>query len=338
MKTRFLLLAVILAATFATASAKTWIVAGDGSGDYRKIQEAIDAASSGDLIIIRPGYYRQHFKVEYKELTLVGSGMGVTVVDNDGYSGGSVASIHYIPSGGRVVVGHMTLRSWDCLTIGGASAQEGAIVSQVELRRAPNGGFPGNTIFVGGIRAACCRCPLVNEFADDDPTVQRPHGIDFSNAIVALTQGAYVGLKGEDGGSGYPPRQGGGGVYCENTDLYLADVGGTGGLGGPAWLGGVYCDLYWPAQLGGPGLEAVQTSVVIAAASDPLTYLGGKGGSGYITGCGYPSFEGGDGGPGAFTDAYSLAVLRSDPDGRARRRGRRRQSDPRRQRIEGAAP
>jgi hypothetical protein len=290
--------------------AKTWIVAADGSGDYTKIQDAVDAASSGDLIIIRPGYYYQHFKITSKELTIVGSGIGTTFVDNDNYSGGSVAFVDYIPANGRVILAHMTLRSFACLAVYGVSTKEGAVVSQVELRRAPNGGFPGLGLTLAGIRAAGCRCPLVNEYEDDAWTYGRPHGSGFLNGIFALSQSSYTGLKGESGGSGYPPKQGGAGVYCENSALYLSDGSGTGGLGGEAYLDGPYCDLYWSARPGGPGLEADKGSVVITAASAPLTYLGGEGGSGKITtGCGYPSYKGGDGGPGVFTDSSSFAML-----------------------------
>ena len=38
-----------------TASAKTWYVDDDGAADFSKIQEAVNAASSGDDIIVKDG-------------------------------------------------------------------------------------------------------------------------------------------------------------------------------------------------------------------------------------------------------------------------------------------
>ena len=67
----------------------------DGSGDYVGIQEAVNAAASGDTILIGPGRWDQMYTytipaggwtdqvivaVDNKDLTLVGSGQGVTII------------------------------------------------------------------------------------------------------------------------------------------------------------------------------------------------------------------------------------------------------------------
>lgn len=56
MKTVFL--AMMLASLLASgAEARTWRVERDGSGDYTIIQDAVDAAASGDTIRIGPGRF-----------------------------------------------------------------------------------------------------------------------------------------------------------------------------------------------------------------------------------------------------------------------------------------
>ncbi len=40
-----------------TAYARTWHVESDGSGDFTEIQDALDAASSGDSVLVGPGRY-----------------------------------------------------------------------------------------------------------------------------------------------------------------------------------------------------------------------------------------------------------------------------------------
>jgi hypothetical protein len=68
---------------------RTWFVERDGSGDFAVIQDAVNAASSGDEIRIGPGRYAEFSQyswgktvvyVEGKNLTLVGSGVEATLI------------------------------------------------------------------------------------------------------------------------------------------------------------------------------------------------------------------------------------------------------------------
>lgn len=79
----------------------------DGSGDYTDIQEAVDAAADGDTILIGPGRWDDMYlytppaggwtdsvivAINYKDLTLIGSGIGATIIGPTsppswGYSG-----------------------------------------------------------------------------------------------------------------------------------------------------------------------------------------------------------------------------------------------------------
>lgn len=89
---RTAILATLLAVAI-PASGATLRVARDGSGEYAVIQAAVDAAASGDTILIGPGRYNEGATVttpgwtEYvrvlirqPELTLIGSGPGQTII------------------------------------------------------------------------------------------------------------------------------------------------------------------------------------------------------------------------------------------------------------------
>ena len=90
-----LILGVMLAA--GAARATTWEVAKDGSGDFMVIQDAVDAASPGDVIWIRAGRYEEltedfdvygdgtvfadvHVAITKDDLTLRGDGMDATII------------------------------------------------------------------------------------------------------------------------------------------------------------------------------------------------------------------------------------------------------------------
>ena len=51
----------------ASAERQPLVVALDGSGQYRSIQEAVDAAKKGDTILIRPGAYAEDVTIHSLE-------------------------------------------------------------------------------------------------------------------------------------------------------------------------------------------------------------------------------------------------------------------------------
>jgi parallel beta-helix repeat protein len=58
---------------------KTWIVDDDGPADFHTIQEAINAASSGDIILVRTGTYKEN-PVIAKSLSLLGENVSQTTI------------------------------------------------------------------------------------------------------------------------------------------------------------------------------------------------------------------------------------------------------------------
>ncbi len=65
--------------SFATGSAKTLKV----PSDYKTIQSAIDAASSGDIVLVAPGRYEENIKLR-EGVILRGSGADATTIDGGG--------------------------------------------------------------------------------------------------------------------------------------------------------------------------------------------------------------------------------------------------------------
>jgi len=79
-----LLTSVVLVSLFASAncvSAKQITVDINGGADYTKIQDAINAASTGDTIVVKPGTYKEHLGVD-KQVTLKGE--NYPIVDGEG--------------------------------------------------------------------------------------------------------------------------------------------------------------------------------------------------------------------------------------------------------------
>ncbi|MBD3160786.1 MAG: hypothetical protein GF346_01455, partial [Candidatus Eisenbacteria bacterium] len=65
-----LMLGISLLALAPASRAETWTVALDGTGDFTDLQEAIDAAGSGDTIRVGPGIHEGPFWIETKSLVL----------------------------------------------------------------------------------------------------------------------------------------------------------------------------------------------------------------------------------------------------------------------------
>jgi hypothetical protein len=74
---------VLLAHSFG-AMAVTYEVDCTGGGDYLTVQEAVDAAASGDTLLIAPCVYEEAVAITGKSLTLLGGGADVTELRSSG--------------------------------------------------------------------------------------------------------------------------------------------------------------------------------------------------------------------------------------------------------------
>ncbi|MFH2051478.1 MAG: right-handed parallel beta-helix repeat-containing protein [bacterium] len=126
---RLMLVAVLCLALSSMGYGRTITLARDGSGEFSILQHALDAAASGDTILVGPGEYTEMFPVQYPgypwevdvagnitvpELTIIGAGPAVTII---GQPTQIIDYSHYSPlalgwlGGGSCKVEDLTLRN-----------------------------------------------------------------------------------------------------------------------------------------------------------------------------------------------------------------------------------
>lgn len=72
----------LLLVKLAGTGPRTWIVDDDGPADFHTIQEAINAASDGDTVLVRNGTYYEHVMIN-RTLQLVGENRYSTIIDGE---------------------------------------------------------------------------------------------------------------------------------------------------------------------------------------------------------------------------------------------------------------
>ena len=96
-------LALALLLSLSQARAVQWIVDDDGPADFRTLQAAVDSyyVHSGDVILVRPGYYPGNVVVSAKDL-VIRSEQGPLVTILDALDSGSVVSLQNRTSAMRI--------------------------------------------------------------------------------------------------------------------------------------------------------------------------------------------------------------------------------------------
>ncbi|MBU2501767.1 right-handed parallel beta-helix repeat-containing protein [bacterium] len=109
MALRFIISIALLLSLCSGAQGRTITLARDGSGEFSILQHALDAAASGDTILVGPGEYTEMFPVKYpgyawdvevaghvtvSELTIIGAGPEVTII---GQANQNIDYVHYSP-------------------------------------------------------------------------------------------------------------------------------------------------------------------------------------------------------------------------------------------------
>lgn len=87
---------LLAAASLSTssASAKTWTVYPDGSGDVATLQAGINAAQDGDVVLAMPGIYYESLDFMGKKIQVLGSGAETTVLNAAGKNAPAVTFVN----------------------------------------------------------------------------------------------------------------------------------------------------------------------------------------------------------------------------------------------------
>jgi hypothetical protein len=266
------------------AFAKTWYVGGSGA-DFDEIQPAIDAASDGDVILVRPVKVYQTFTLAKGLVVRATTGRFDVAGDY------STVAITGIAAGKAAKLGgaHVYVRSV-ALSIGSSAGEVGiedsAFVSDgravIQISDCTN-------VHLNQLEVACSIFSI-----GDAPAVL------IWNSRVQLSQATIRG-----GGNPFWDSHGDGipgspALEVEGSRVVLARPEITGGNGGDG-DSAPDCSQTHPGGDGGPGVIIVASDVLVLG--DPTDFIhGGDGGSSGHDSWGDCGLRGGDGGPGILSN------------------------------------
>ncbi|MEW6741254.1 MAG: hypothetical protein AB1486_00720 [Planctomycetota bacterium] len=292
---------------------QTWIVAEDGSGDFTEIQPAVDAASDGDLILVKDGTY-EHVWVT-KPLSIVGSGIERTVV-RWGFDWPHIPMyVQYDQSGDCLIAslttdsgGDTGLRVW---------TPAGRFIGW-QLEFDPKGaGVEYRQCSLYEIETAWLNNCSVDP-SGSGSVVEAPPSLSLGTIDPAFVSQCYFQAfpvwvyDTLDGGPGIA-------IGGDITRAYIAETDALGSQGG--YGKEVDCITFWAAGDGGHGVEVLDTAEVHVFGRTSTIIQGGDGGIGE-----YPDPycdqdpAGGDGGDGIHAESgsyvtYSGLFPRGGPGG-----------------------
>ncbi|MEW6747991.1 MAG: hypothetical protein AB1486_35195, partial [Planctomycetota bacterium] len=306
----------------ASVASRTWIVALDGSGDFTQVQPAIDAASPGDIILVKPGTYDSF--ILNKALTVVGSGQDLTTITDAGSPDNRAVTV-------RDQVGYATVASlrasahrtfWARVSSEGRVVVWGVLCERLDTLYA---------VMISGSDDAPSAAWLQNVTEYHDPSMKQAYlyatpGLEVSSCRnVFVNQGWFTTFDRWDHGT----TKGGAGILVDyETRAFIAEttaIGASGGLGVWGWD----CLFVYEAGPGGAGIELRDyflpfedppEAFVFGRPLDPDHVIrGGPGGEGtkdtdWGGQCPYYG-PGGDGGEGIWVDEGSCTISGVTPEG-----------------------
>jgi len=208
---RWIWIAALLAAVSAPASAKTWIVDDDGGPgvDFTEIQPAIDAAASGDLILVRDGDYKGFHLTKslvlaadtgHRPRVTSASTLGCIITTAE-VSGFDLDRLYLDPSTGLVVIDDCACEAW------------------------------GHTEMMEIEHCALVLLSRCHVSFHHDGELARPC-VKITESEVIFSECTILGQDGWDSVMSDPPGDGGDGIEAESSTLYVQATTCLGGAGG----------------------------------------------------------------------------------------------------------
>jgi YVTN family beta-propeller protein/parallel beta-helix repeat protein len=159
-----ILIFIFLISISSMASAREITVADDNGADFESIQEAVDGAEAGDVIIIKPGTYVENINVSKARLTIKPETNYVFIEPTDSTVASIILSNVGTTLSGLNIVGSIHV---DNALLGDSEYYKNNNMSQITNNVIENGGISvgsessgiiisGNRISGGGIDVSCC--------------------------------------------------------------------------------------------------------------------------------------------------------------------------------------
>jgi hypothetical protein len=272
-------LAALAMSAVPARGATVWHVKADGSGDVPTIQAAIDAAASGDTVLILPGTYAEHCRVDAKTLVFHGqNGAAETVLDGElsgrlllvnagevtleglTFQNGLKTGVEVDNQGAGLAAFQSFVRIRDCVFQGNAAALGGAVfVGSSSAPQAPSASgavlqvtlWVENTLFLGNIATEAGGGLHSDEVPStiEDCTFQGNHAGQLGGGIDLLHADHFVQncrFESNNALDGAGLSWSGLGVLSLNQDVFEQNTAST--FGGGVWAmnaTGLFLDHVW---------------------------------------------------------------------------------------------
>ncbi len=302
-----------LALAVVAHAGEVWVVAPSG-GDFTTIQAAVNAASDGDIVLVRPAASYPAFHVSGRSLAIVSSNATVRTILGE-------VRLEAVPAGGLCTLSFLSAK-------GAASGASGVSLSSCEgAVRLQSCNAVSNSIGNGlyvphspGLRVESCSQTALfavqaagGSYSTQSVPTPGGHGLVSSNSTVHVLGGQFSGGKGGQGDSddGDDGGAGGHGILVDGGLLSALGAGCRGGQGGHGEMSDSEVLGCPPGGNGGPGGHGVQVQGLAGSQAtlryEACLFLGGAGGGGAISLCGGPM--GSPGSAGQPTKALGLTSL-----------------------------
>ena len=267
MKTTLFPLTCALLAATSLCSAQTIHVVDPIGGPFVQIQDAVDAAVSGDVVLVRQGTYTQGMTIDGKGITVVADNLDSPVTTHQ--------RIQNIPAGEQVIVRGLDSSATVSNTLVEIVDCQGVVWLEdltATSGFSPFGGHTHGLLVQNSDAVHLVDCTFNAGFGGD--VFQTNDGLNATASSLWIWNSTF---RGRDGGGVTDDDIGGDGAFLVSSDLFAARssfLGGKGADGADDFLFGCF-----DGSDGGDGLASVGLSNVVLVDAELVAGEGGAPGS-----------------------------------------------------------